>query len=277
MALIPNIVDGFQVVGNKLKELTTHVGNLTSLTTTNKNSLVSAINEVRAAAASATGIDDGVTGSTTTWSSGKINTEIDNRKPTWGTLAGKPATYPPTIGTTASTAKAGNWNPSWSDVTSKPTFAAVATSGNYSDLTGTVPSSALPPLAIKETFTVNSQTEMLALTAQRGDMAVRTDTGHVYVLTADAPATLSAWVEIVGPADVVSVNGKTGAVSLTKADLGLGNADNTSDANKPISTATQSALNAKPSIGTSAGDAQDASLIGDVNTDFVAILTAAMA
>lgn len=34
-------------------------------------------------------------------------------------------------------------------------------------------------------------------------------------------------------------------VTLTKADVGLGNVDNTSDANKPISTATQEALNGK--------------------------------
>ena len=34
-------------------------------------------------------------------------------------------------------------------------------------------------------------------------------------------------------------------VELTKADVGLGNVDNTSDANKPISTATQTALNGK--------------------------------
>lgn len=33
--------------------------------------------------------------------------------------------------------------------------------------------------------------------------------------------------------------------TLAKADVGLGNVDNTSDANKPISTATQSALNLK--------------------------------
>lgn len=44
---------------------------------------------------------------------------------------------------------------------------------------------------------------------------------------------------------VTSVAGKTGAVVLAKADVGLGNVDNTSDAAKPISTATQSALNAK--------------------------------
>lgn len=44
---------------------------------------------------------------------------------------------------------------------------------------------------------------------------------------------------------VTSVAGKTGAVTLAKTDVGLGNVDNTSDANKPISTATQTALDAK--------------------------------
>lgn len=44
---------------------------------------------------------------------------------------------------------------------------------------------------------------------------------------------------------VDSVAGKTGAVTLEKGDVGLGNVDNTSDANKPISTATQTALDAK--------------------------------
>lgn len=34
-------------------------------------------------------------------------------------------------------------------------------------------------------------------------------------------------------------------LSLVKADVGLGNVDNTSDANKPVSNATQTALNAK--------------------------------
>jgi len=45
---------------------------------------------------------------------------------------------------------------------------------------------------------------------------------------------------------VTSVNGHTGAVVVvTKADVGLGNADNVSDANKPVSSATQTALNLK--------------------------------
>ena len=44
---------------------------------------------------------------------------------------------------------------------------------------------------------------------------------------------------------VTSVAGKTGAVSLTKDDVGLSNVENTADVNKPISSATQAALNAK--------------------------------
>lgn len=44
---------------------------------------------------------------------------------------------------------------------------------------------------------------------------------------------------------VSSVAGKTDVVTLVKADVGLGNVDNTSDANKPVSTAQQEALNGK--------------------------------
>lgn len=47
--------------------------------------------------------------------------------------------------------------------------------------------------------------------------------------------------------DSRKVNGHalTSDVTVTKGDVGLGNADNTSDLNKPISTATQTALDAK--------------------------------
>ncbi|MEJ8308619.1 hypothetical protein [Agrobacterium larrymoorei] len=44
---------------------------------------------------------------------------------------------------------------------------------------------------------------------------------------------------------VKSVAGKTGDVTLTKADVGLGNVNNTADLNKPVSTATQQALDLK--------------------------------
>ena len=87
------------------------------------------------------------------------------------------------------------------------------------------------------------------------------DTGFItnaalapYAKTADVPTKTSqlnndsGFVDAAGAsavAPVQSVADKTGAVTLTKADVGLGNVDNTSDANKPISAATQTALNGK--------------------------------
>lgn len=47
---------------------------------------------------------------------------------------------------------------------------------------------------------------------------------------------------------VTSVNTRTGTVVLDKTDVGLDNVDNTSDANKPVSTAQQTALNLKANV-----------------------------
>ena len=63
--------------------------------------------------------------------------------------------------------------------------------------------------------------------------------------SADSAAASAA---IAASAPVTSVAGKTGDVTLGKSDVGLGNVDNTSDAAKPVSTATQAALNAKASL-----------------------------
>ncbi len=70
--------------------------------------------------------------------------------------------------------------------------------------------------------------------------------------------------------DVDSVFGRTGAVTAqsgdyTKSDVGLANVDNTSDADKPISTATQTALDAKQGdiTLTTTGTSGAATLVGD--------------
>ena len=62
---------------------------------------------------------------------------------------------------------------------------------------------------------------------------------------------------IASSAPVDSVNGQTGVVVLDKTDIGLSNVDNTSDTDKPISTATQTALNDKQPL-----DAQLTSIAG---------------
>jgi hypothetical protein len=71
--------DAFAVrAGQECKSLRTlingNAANLNSLTTSNKASLVAAINEIKAATAAAVGIDDATTSTTTTWSSAKIST-----------------------------------------------------------------------------------------------------------------------------------------------------------------------------------------------------------
>lgn len=54
-----------------------------------------------------------------------------------------------------------------------------------------------------------------------------------------------------GGGAVTSVNGQTGDVVLTKSSIGLSNVNNTSDANKPVSTAQQAALDLKLSLNSS--------------------------
>jgi len=51
---------------------------------------------------------------------------------------------------------------------------------------------------------------------------------------------------------VSSVAGRTGVVALTKADVGLSLVDNTSDANKPVSTTQQTALDLKAPLASTA-------------------------
>jgi hypothetical protein len=92
---------------------------------------------------------------------------------------------------------------------------------------GLLPTAHLPPLAINDTFVVASQAALLALVAQPGDMAIRTDNGRTYVLAADPPATLGNWKEVLAAGQVQSVNGHTGVVSLAAADVGAAAVDHT--------------------------------------------------
>lgn len=85
------------------------------------------------------------------------------------------------------------------------------------DADAKIPGAQLPSLAIGETFTVTSPAAMLALVAQRGDVAVRTDLDPdgFFLLTADDPTVLANWVQITAPTPVTSVDGQVGAVALS--------------------------------------------------------------
>ncbi|MEY2760298.1 MAG: hypothetical protein RLZZ96_198 [Bacteroidota bacterium] len=112
---------------------------------------------------------------------------------------------------------------------------------------GIIPSNQLPPVTLSSTNVVGSDAAMTALSsATVGSIAVRTDANKNYVLSALPASTLANWVELLTPAaPVQAVNGYTGSVNLTKTDFDLGNVNNTSDANKPISNDTQTALDLK--------------------------------
>jgi hypothetical protein len=84
---------------------------------------------------------------------------------------------------------------------------------------GKVPLAQLPSIAISDTFPVASQAAMLALTAERGDIAIRSDTNTSFILAAEPAATLANWKQLLFPLAVSSFNGRTGAIGLLTADV----------------------------------------------------------
>jgi hypothetical protein len=90
------------------------------------------------------------------------------------------------------------------------------------DASGKVPAAELPDISITSTQVVANQVDMLALTAEVGDVAVRTDVNKTFILTASPSSTLANWQELLTPTDsVLSVDGLTGAVDLSGVYLGL--------------------------------------------------------
>lgn len=88
---------------------------------------------------------------------------------------------------------------------------------------GKLSDSVIPAIAISESHTVASEKEMLALAAQVGDIAIRTDGAGTWILKQTPASTLANWVQLKSPTDTVtSVNGKTGNVTLTTSDVAEG-------------------------------------------------------
>lgn len=146
----------------------------------------------------------------------------------------------------------------------------IATSGSYSDLSN-IPSTFAPSAHTHVAADVTDFTSAASTAAPVQSVAGRTgavtlSVSDVANAVADTDARLSDArtplshthtaaaitdfnTAASAAAPVQSVAGKVGAVALVKADVGLGNVDNTSDLNKPVSTATQSALDGKQAAG----------------------------
>lgn len=121
-------------------------------------------------------------------------------------------------------AKTGNYN----DLLHKPTLGTAAeknigtSSGNVPilDSNGKLADSVIPAVAITDTYVIDTEEEMLALSAQKGDIAIRSDLNKSYVLQTTPASTLANWKELLTPTDtVLSVNGQTGTVELTASDV----------------------------------------------------------
>jgi len=154
-------------------------------------------------------------------------------------------------------------------------------SGNYATLVnGTIPSAQLPSY-VDDVLEYNNLASFPA-SGESNKIYVDIDSkkiyrwsGSTYIEISPSPGSTDSITEgsvnkyytdarASAAAPVQSVAGKTGTVTLTKSDVGLGNVDNTSDANKPISTATQSALDAKAnaSHNHTSNDISDATTAG---------------
>ncbi len=123
------------------------------------------------------------------------------------------------FGTTSGTVSEGDHTHAYIPTSEKAAANGVATLGADSK----IPSAQLPAIAISDTFVVASQVAMLALTAQTGDLAVRTDENKTYILQGTDPSILGHWQELLTPTDAVtSVNGYTGVITLTTTDIAEG-------------------------------------------------------
>lgn len=122
--------------------------------------------------------------------------------------------------------------------TSKVSGLGTAATRNTGTASGNIPligsdgkldAAIMPAIAITDTFVVDSQEDMLATNAQVGDVCIRTDQNKSYILKTAGASTIGNWAALLTPTSPVqSVAGKTGAVTLTKADVGLSNVTNES-------------------------------------------------
>lgn len=119
----------------------------------------------------------------------------------------------------------GGDNGNWGDILNDYLATSHNTDGTLKN--GSVTSTTLSSSAVKTTHMQDGN-----VTEAKLDSAVRTKLNSAS-----------------GGGAVASVAGKTGIVTLVKGDVGLGNVDNTADAAKPVSTATQTALNGKANTG----------------------------
>ena len=158
-----------------------------------------------------------------------------------------------TTGTTSGTVAAGND----SRIVGAEQTANKDSANGYAglDSSGKLNASQLPALAITSVTVVASQAAQLALSAQEGDVAVRSDEGKSYVKNSGSAGTMSDWTLLQTPTDqVLSVNSKTGAVSLTYSDVGAAASSHTHTLSQVTDAGTAAAKNISASGNAGSGE-----------------------
>lgn len=162
-----------------------------------------------------------------------------------------PANYPASIITQDSSnrfvtdAEKASWNAKQSSLgyTAENSINKNAANG-YAGLgaDGKLISSQLPSITVNDTFVIASHAEMLALTVQTGDVAVRTDLNKSFILKGTNPAVLSDWQELLTPtSDVTTVFGRKGAIISQAGDYSADQITETSG--RKFQSANQQAFN----------------------------------
>lgn len=140
---------------------------------------------------------------------------------TWTDVLEKPLAYPPTEHTHSISQVSG-------------LSAALAQKASLEN--GTVPANQLPQLVKRQSLEANQQSVMLTLPANLGDTCTRTDEGNsVYMLVRLPVSDVNNWVLLRNNVStfVNRINGKTGDVTLSAADVGATPAAHATDYTNP--------------------------------------------
>ena len=139
------------------------------------------------------------------------------------------------------------------------------------DSSGKIIPTQLPALAITDTFVVASQTAQLALVAEVGDIAIRTDLNKSFILRVTGASTLANWQELLSPTSVdqTIIDGSTNAVSGNAVFDALATKAPISSVHNPVTLGTANGLslaNQELSLGLASSSVTGALSGSDWNT-----------
>lgn len=217
-------------------------------------------------------IDDTTTNTINTWSGSKVQSELDLKanlaSPTFtGTVGGITAAMVglPNVDNTSdadkpvSTAQLTALDAKLDDSQLNAANGVAPLGSDGKVPIANLPASVVGAVEFQGTWDANTNTPNLTVVQQKGNYFVVNVVGSTNLSGITdwnigdwAISNGTTWDKVDNTDSVTSVAGKTGIITLIKADVGLPNVDDTSDINKPVSTATQTALDLKAPLASPA-------------------------